>query len=656
MESRFVSLTPYCLVEYMFEPLGSLNYMTDDVVLLTNTETGLLQIINTDASVTTTRNIQDMSVVSIGNNKFAYADSEIIPNYIDFDSNITETPITGYNVVYDQVRFHFATGFDFEGFAGLILSIKNEMNNTRSHVFSNILFSPETTAELLTFNPKPLFITNSTYDRYIDIKVPSIKNINEEYTTSLSPSTTFAAAITPQTTGGSHGFITNAPIEITLSECGKKEKLDTNVGVKYDVFEVSDSYTSILSQDNEFNGVGAYVAESTSGDYLEYYMTFNSGFPEDLISTLNSRNPSNDWIIVHQLSIFEQVGSGFINTSRQVIFQEDNYDEPLLFRPILQNADLAVSMSVDLICRLTNRLNGEQIIREASFTLLSPKKYGKNLINIPLASEPQSQKIYNKLIQKNFESTKLFIEPTFAPGFESEITPESLEPIKSTEYVPVYFSNNNISISNVSKMAKKRDLADEVIFKPGQLRFILSPFDNTIKLKVYDVIDQKATPLDLNSNAAKYNLVFDTDNGKVSIPNANSDKAESLASGVISFNVSKNESKNILSSKNKTVYITSVAQDDSESLLYTGQWRKATEQADVDAAISAAKEEAEERQKLEQKLADYEAKLARLEQQNEIEKKKKSRSYFLKKRGVASVVNRRFSRKPRTIKTNTSNS
>jgi len=45
MESRFVSLTPYCLVEYMFEPLGSLNYMTDDVVLLTNTETGLPKIL-----------------------------------------------------------------------------------------------------------------------------------------------------------------------------------------------------------------------------------------------------------------------------------------------------------------------------------------------------------------------------------------------------------------------------------------------------------------------------------------------------------------------------------------------------------------------------------------------------------------------------------
>ena len=59
---------------------------------------------------------------------------------------------------------------------------------------------------------------------------------------------------------------------------------------------------------------------------------------------------------------------------------------------------------------------------------------------------------------------------------------------------------------------------------------------------------------------------------------------------------------------------------------------------------------------MEQKLADYEAKLEKLEKYNEIQKKQRSRSWFIKKRGVASVVNRRFSKMPKTIKTNVSNS
>lgn len=654
MTSRFISLTSYCLVEYMFEPLGSLNFMTDDFVLLKNTNTELLQIFNTDASYSSTRNIQDVSVVPIGNNRFAYTDSEIVPNYIDYDNEITETAISGYNVVYDKVRFHFISGFDFAGFKGLILSIRNEQNNGINHLFSNILFSPETSSALLTFNPRPLFISNSTYDRFIDIKVPSIKNINDEYETSLSQATTFAANITPADIGYS-GFITNSPITLSLSECGKKEKLSTNVGVKYDVFEVSENYTATVSQSNEFDNVGAYIGESTSGDFLEYYLTSNGAFPEDLISTLNNRNPSNDWIIIHQLSIFEQVGSGFINTAKQVIFQEDDYDEPLLFRPVLKNAGEAISMSVDLLCRLTNKLNGEQIIREASFSLLSPKKYGKSLINIPLSSEPQSQKVYNKLIQKNFESTKLFIEPTFAPGFDEDLKIKLSEPLKSTEYIPVYFSNNNICISNVSKLAKKRDISDEVIFKPGKLRFILSPFDNTVKLKIYDIINQKAIPFDLNNNAAKYNLVFDTDGGKISIENSNSDKLESLAQGIISFNVTKKDGKSILSSLTQTVYITSIAQDKSENLLYTGEWRRATEQSDVDSAILEARNEADERDNREQALAAIEAKIAKLEKRSNQAKRDKLRSYFIKRRAVASVVNRRFSKLPKSIKTSLAN-
>ena len=35
-QSRFISLTSYCLVEYMFEPIGSSNFLNDNVNLLKN--------------------------------------------------------------------------------------------------------------------------------------------------------------------------------------------------------------------------------------------------------------------------------------------------------------------------------------------------------------------------------------------------------------------------------------------------------------------------------------------------------------------------------------------------------------------------------------------------------------------------------------------
>lgn len=613
-QSRFINLTSYCVVEYMFEPLNSLNYSTDDFVLVKNEHTNSNQIFNNDSSYNSTRNIRDLSVTPIAGGKYAYLDSEKIPNYIDYDDKISETPITGFAVVLDQVRFHFISGFELDQFEALILGVRNTENDNQTNMFASILFAPETIAQLITFNSKPLFLGNATYDRYVDIMVPSIKNINEDFKTALVQSATFAAAITPTDTSYS-GFIYNCPITITLDECGKRSKIYTDINATYDQFEVTEHYEAPLSQSNEFDAVGAYINESTSGDFIEFYLTFNSGFPEELISILNRRNPADDWIIIHQINIFEQVGSAFLNTSRQVFFQEENYDEPNLFRPVLKNAHEAVSMSVDYLARLTNKRTGEQIIREASYTLISPKKYGKKLTTIPLIDVPQSQKIYNKIIKKDFEATRLFIEPKMTEELfslnpsEDPNAPVNIRVVNKTEYIPIFFTSNNISIVNKSSMIKSSDSKEEIVFGPGKLRFIISPFDNVIKLKVYTTAKSSLVPLDLNLSNAKYRLVFETDSGKSPIDNVKSAAIENLSSGEVVFNIAKKDSDSILQSSKQVCYLTSVAQDGTETLIYSGEWRRASEQSEVDAAIESARQEAILREQTNSKLSDIEAKI-----------------------------------------------
>lgn len=658
-QSRFINLSSYCIVEYQFEQIGSLNFYNDDFILVENAITGGHQIFNTDASYNTLKNIQDLSVVPIGNNTYAYLDSEKIPNYLAYNSQLTSSTLSGYNVVMDKVRFHFVAGFDFDNFKALILSITNTENNGIQNIFANILLAPETISQLIIFNPKPLFLSNAIYDRYVDIYVPSIKNINNDFVTAPIPATTFAAGITPSTSGPV-GFIYDNPITITLIECGTKKTIYTNTSVSYDSYEVSDAYTATVSQTNEFNNVGAYVNESAVGDYLEFYLTFNSAFPGELISILNKRNPSDDWIIVHQLSVFEQVGSAFINTSRLVFFQEDSYDEPNVFRPVLKYAHEAISMSVDYIARLTNRRNGEQIIREASFNLVSPKKYGRNLINLPLLEKPQSQKIYNKIVKNNFESTALFIEPT-PVGKQPIVTPAvptQITEVVRTEFIPIFFNNNNISISNVNSMATSTDSSEEVIFGPGKLRFIFSPFDNVLKLKIFTEAtlanaENPLVPLDLNVNAAKYRLVFETSTGKISIDNVNDSNQENLSTGQVTFNVAKKDSESISGSSNRTVYLVSVSQDGRETLMYTGEWRKPSEQSDVDAAIAQAKADATAKKDLTKILTgikDRMSLITKLDLANKVDLRSN-----VKNKGEAPVVNRFGVAGSKSIQTNGSN-
>jgi len=632
-------LSDYCIVEYMYDDLGSLAFYTENFILLENSHTDSHQIFNTDASLNVTRNVKDLTVVPIGGNTYAYLDSEKAINYLTYDTAIIQTPINGYNVVMDKVRFHLVAGFELDRFKALLLSIKHSENNSINNVFANILVAPETINELVIFNPKPLFLGNALYDRYIDILVPSIKNINEEYRTAPVPSATFVAAITP-TANGSSGFVYNNQISIGLAECERRQLLYTNVGETYDTFEVTNYFEAQLSQSNEFDNVGSYISEAIDGDFIEFYMTFNGSFPADFIGILNSRNPADDWIIIHQLSVFEQVGTAFLNTARFVFFQEDKFDEPNIFRPVLKNANEAVSMSIDYIMRLTNRRNGEQIIREGSYSQVSPKKYGKKLITIPLQDKPQSQRIYNKIIKKNFEATKLFIEPTArAP---QDITSQVATVIQ-TEYVPIFFNSSNVSVSNASSLIKNTDSSEEVVFAQGKLRFILSPFDNVIKIKVYTKNSSSSktvqVPLDLNVNSAKYRLIFETGSGKVAVDNVNNAVLENLSTGVMAFNVSKKDSESILQAAVRTVYLVSVGQDGTETLMYTGEWRKPTEQAEVNSAIAAAKEESNQAAQVQSALDQISSTVAANEAANSA-KTNLEDARAVKSTAVSPVVNR----------------
>lgn len=640
-QSRFVNLTSYCMAEYMAEPLGSTNYYTDDFVLVENAKTDSHQIFNDDSSYHTTKNIKDLTVAPLGNNTFAYLDSEKIPDYLAYDPDLTSTPITGYNVVMDKVRFHFVAGFDFDQFVALVLGVSHTENNGKKSLFANILLAPETIAELIIFNAKPLFIANALYDRYIDIMVPSIKNINEDYKIAAVPANTFVAAITPNA-NSSTGFIYNNPIEISLAECSKKKTIATGTSTNYDSYEVSELYTATVSQSNEFDNVGAYINESAIGDYIEFYLTFNSGFPEELISILNRRNPADDWIIIHQLSVFEQIGSSFINTTRQIFFQEDSFDEANIFRPVLKNAGQAVSMSIDLISRLTNRRDGEQIIREASFNLISPKKYGRRLNVLPILDKPGSQTVYNKILKNSFEATNLFIQPNpISNSNQAPATTTTTEVIR-TEYIPIFFNNNNISVSQINGLVSTSDNTEEIVFGPGKLRFILSPFDNLLKFKVYTKSNSTSIktpiPLDLNINAAKYKIVFETNSGKVSIENTGDAQLENLSTGVVAFSVSKKESESIVGSRIRTVYITSVAQDGKETFMYSGEWRKPNEQSEVDAAINAIIAESNREQNLQSILDKINA--ANAEKASQLETTSANSVSPIKQTGQAPTVNR----------------
>jgi len=572
IESRYIRLKDYCLVEYIFAdtsaPLASA-----DFTLLQNGNLGVHQIYNDNANRIA---IYDFTAVPIGENKYVHLDEEKPVTYLDYDPNIIVTNLGTYNnFVYDTVRFHLNSGFTFENFLALILTVKNTENDEKSNIFASIIFNAQNADLLMKFNPKPIFLADRVYDRYIEVRVPAIKKLNSiYYSTSLpAQANTFAAKITPN--GNLYkGFINEAPITFALDECDRMETL-TTLDTYYDVYITKDHEEATLPQVSEFDDLGVYIAEATDGDYIEFFATYAGGFPADFIGNLETRNPHDEWVIIHQLIVYEQIGSSFNEVAKFIHYQDAKFDEALSYRPVLANAATSLSFSIDYTVRLTNNNNGDQIIRTGSMSSLSPKKYGKTLLKMPLASLPQSQVIYNKIIKKSFEATELFMEPEFNnPAIKKTNLP--LNSVR-TVFVPVFFNYNRINLGFKNLLVTESDTSDNIVYRNGDLHIILNPFDNMYKFIVYTRNNNLIKPLNLTFNS-QFKLVFWNNRDRIEFTNIQDSRYEDLEQGQIVFKVPSRSASVILNSTNREFYLINVNKEDlTETVLYYGFWNNVSE-------------------------------------------------------------------------------
>ena len=592
MNSSFVNLSDYCVLEYRATPLGEINppLLSSSYYLVDNKNIDTLQIYNTDGYADETHNSRNLSVISVGGSKAIYNDTTLIPIYSQYDVNITETELDANlssNLVMDTVRVHFASGFNFTEVQNIIIGVKHKLNNLSQIQLANVLLDAQTAQDIFTYNTRPLFLANTIYDRYVDILIPSIPWLDEDF--SQFGSASFEWAIT-----GGLGFIKGAPISVFLAEANYEEYNAPN-NVTYDRYQIVNYYEGAVSQINKFDGLGCHLAEAADGDYLEFFGTWNGGFPDSLIDTLNDSGPDQDWIISHQLQIYEQIGSTLVPSGNMIVYQENNFDEVLTYRPILKEAGFAVSMSIDYTLRLINRKNGDQVIRTGSLSVINPNKYGKTLAKISFAEAPQSMKVYNKIVQKNFETGSIF-SPKSAQviastsNLASSAGTSTTIQVKVPEYLPIKQPLIRLSQKNVLSQASAG--GDAVIYGQGRLTVPIDPVDNVIMFTVYEASSTKTDAtykaLDLNNNS-QFNLNF-SDNVDLVFAALTDSNLTRPSNGQIAFRIPKEKAKMILDSTDNTFTITLVSKTDgTESLLYTGQWVSSTEYASV---ISAGEDAA----------------------------------------------------------------
>jgi len=510
----------------------------------------------------------------------------------------------------DTLRFHFASGFNFTEIENIIVGAKHKMNDLKQIQLATILLDAATALSLLTYNNHPLFIANTIYDRYIDVKIPAIPWMDADYEQFSSAS--FEYAIT-----NGVGFIKNAPVSVFLAEAQYEEYNAPN-NVTYDRYKFVNYYEGSVAQVNKFDALGCQIAEAADGDYIQFFATWNGAFPDALITSLNESGPDQNWIFSHQLQVYEQIGSTLYPTGNAIIYQDDKFDEVLTYRPILKEAGFAVSMSIDYTLRLINTLNGDQVIKTASLSVINPNKYGKKLAKINLPDGAQSMKVYNKIVQKNFEISNLFApkstQVTVIPVPPIPVVEKITEKVVVQEYVPI--KQMDIMLSQENALNKVGNETDKVVYGQGRLVLPIDPVDNFIKFTAYqanpvDATNQKR--IDLN-NGSTFKLNFGQ-TSKYSFDSLVDPSLTSPSRGEIAFRIPKESALQILQmAKDNLFMLTLVSKiDGTETLFYTGTWVSSVNYAN----LISSRLDAEIAVKKDKTIAGLKEKVTNLTKENE---------------------------------------
>ena len=296
--SKYVQLTPYLVMEYLYadqpnpqtyfvnvgNPKVGFNRLVNGIIEYKGSPLNDIQIFNQDANYSVTQNTSLNNVVRVSENAFIPLNPNLIVPYNDFSPNLTPTaelPIvfpSNISVVYDSVRYHILQGYNLNNIDGLILSISYLDVDGSYVVFSQLQISSGT-AQDYTLNPNPLTIGSNIFDKYFEIDIPSLLDMNNQYAAATTSNKQYTLA--GKTSKSGQGYVTASPIRISCWEIGNITQVNG-----YNQYGVNLIATLSLESEDPFTNVGAFIAPADTGDFFEYFATDNGGFIENFILSI----------------------------------------------------------------------------------------------------------------------------------------------------------------------------------------------------------------------------------------------------------------------------------------------------------------------------------------------------------------------------------
>jgi hypothetical protein len=456
------------------------------------------------------------------------------------------------SVIYDTIKLHLRTGYSFSarGYDGFLFQTKIKRSSGIYNYFNSTVYLNFSNFEIQ--NPNPFILGESSYSKYIEIKVPSLVDM---YSLNLDFQESFFGA-----TGTINAINSSINYEFDFKLINS---LFEDNGYQYINLDTGKSI--VLSQEDEFIDLSVNIEHATDGDYFKIYGTKDgslTGFEGYINGRI--RNSSDDILVFYEVQVSEQLGLNYINTFNNTFTQTSQFDEPIIFRPVIMNSSISSNFLITVNMRVYNETDNTQIVKVASLIYNQPKKYGKKLLKLNLNSSFSPTIVYNKL-------------PNTSVNRELNQFINSIRPaIGETKYVPVALDTYGILGANTKVTVDGAivNSTSNFIYEPEGVAIIniSKVSDNFIKFKVVQPDGDNYKSISL-VNAEDMILIIKSGKIEERISHDPSFPGIDMGAGEIFFKVSKAIAVRFDqtdTNQNKDMFYINIKNGNTESLLYFG--------------------------------------------------------------------------------------
>ena len=462
--SKFVQLDPQVLMEYIYEDtfLNNENYIiTHDL----NEDIRSYSVNDSEGVVNKYSN--QYVVIDPVTNKVGVRNSESY-NFLQ-DREYSQTlPIR-----YDRIKLHFPINYNFDDKSGCYIRIYAfDYQNKGLVNLSQYYFDKQDQDRFnqeLSLSTPPITLNGKLWGKFIELSYPSPLTISKQRTNNIpNPN-----SINYNLTGGV-GISTTAPVMVEFGFINKKSVINNLT-----TFLLGAPYQTSVPLTPDFENLAIKIEESSSGDWFEFYGTYNGSIGEFNNWINTSIQVGKRYYIEYVVTLFEENIKG----RTQVIQVTEDFAEKLEFRPIIKYS--STTAAIEIVMRVIDKVDGSIITRRGSYGMLPDQvsKYSRSLVKINV-SGVKTPKIYNLrnggsifdafsgLNKRNFDQS------------DGNLIQTGIETIRVP--FPVLVSTNNIVAKSESSLLDGKEWKGF-----GKLKLIVQPFDNLFKFVLAKNVENK---------------------------------------------------------------------------------------------------------------------------------------------------------------------